>query len=262
MSKACGLTINLSGRTALVTGGSRGIGAAITEALAGAGASVTFTHTGSEQHQQAVEGLIKRLCESDGAVEGVVCDGCDSTATTACVDGIVEKYGKVDILVHNVGRNLARTPGETSDAAWHEFVDINLSSAFYAVRACLEHMVPSQYGRIILIGSSAQYSGGGGAIDYAAAKSGLTGMMTYLCKTYARKGILTNVVHPCVIETDLLSERYHDEAARRELIAGIPAGRLGRPEDIAGLVAYLVSSGGDYICGQSILVDGGRTFFS
>ena len=257
-----GLTINLSGKTALVTGGSRGIGAAITEALAMAGASVTFTHTGSKQRQEAVEDLVKRLRNSGHAVEAVASDACDSAATAACVNSVVEKYGRIDILVHNVGKNLARTPEEITDTSWRKFVDINLSSAFYAVRACVPHMVSSKYGRIILIGSSAQYSGGGGAIDYAAAKSGLTGMMTYLCKAYARQGILTNIIHPCVIETDLLKNRYRDEAAKRELIAQIPAGRLGKPEDIAGLVTYLVSSWGDYICGQAILVDGGRTFFS
>ena len=99
-------------------------------------------------------------------------------------------------------------------------------------------------------------------MDYAAAKAGLTGLMTYLCKTHARKGILTNIVHPCVIETDLLRDRYPDEAARVRLAAGIPAGRLGKPDDIAGLVAYLASPWGDYICGQAILVDGGRTLFA
>ena len=98
-------------------------------------------------------------------------------------------------------------------------------------------------------------------MDYAAAKAGLTGIMTYLCKEYARKGILTNIVHPCVIETDLLRERYSDDAAKQKLISQIPAGRLGKPADIAGLTAFLASSWGDYICGQSILIDGGRTLF-
>ena len=85
--------------------------------------------------------------------------------------------------------------------------------------------------------------------------------MTYLCKEYTRKGIMTNTVHPCVIETDLLRARYDDDAAKRELVAQVPAGRLGRPEDIAGLVAFLASPWGDFICGQAILVDGGRTVF-
>jgi 3-oxoacyl-[acyl-carrier protein] reductase len=140
-------------------------------------------------------------------------------------------------------------------------MDINLSTAFYAIRAAMPHMLKTGYGRIILIGSSAFYDGGGGAIDYAAGKAGLVGMMTYLCKNYARKGILTNVVHPCVIETDLLKERYNTEEKKKKLTDQIPVGRLGQPEDIAGLVAFLASSWGDFICGQSILVDGGRTLF-
>ncbi len=98
-------------------------------------------------------------------------------------------------------------------------------------------------------------------MDYAAAKAGLHGMMSYLSKTYTRRGIVTNLVHPCVIETELLRQRYADDAAKARLAAQIPVGRLGQPEDIAGLVAYLASSWGDYICGQAILVDGGRTLY-
>jgi 3-oxoacyl-[acyl-carrier protein] reductase len=90
----------------------------------------------------------------------------------------------------------------------------------------------------------------------------MKGMMAYLCRSFTRQGILTNLIHPAVIETDLLKERYGDEEARRRLIAQIPAGRLGKPEDIAALTAYLLSPWGDYICGQEILADGGRTFFN
>ena len=113
----------------------------------------------------------------------------------------------------------------------------------------------------LVIGSSAVYDGGGGAVGYAAAKAGLDGMVVYLTRNYARKGILANVIHPCVIDTELLRQRYSDEEKLRNLTAQIPAGRLGTPQDVAGLVAYLASSWGDYICGQSFLVDGGRTLF-
>jgi NAD(P)-dependent dehydrogenase (short-subunit alcohol dehydrogenase family) len=122
-------------------------------------------------------------------------------------------------------------------------------------------MEKNKFGRIILIGSSAAYDGGGGVLDYAAAKAALNGMMLFLCKQYARKGILTNAVHPCIIDTDLLKDRYGEPEKREKLRSQIPAGRFGTPEDIAGLVTYLVSPWGDYICGQDILVDGGRTFF-
>lgn len=253
------LAIDLSNRVALVIGGSRGIGAAITETLCCAGASVVFTHTGNPSYQKRVEELLTRIQKLGSSVKAVALNAMDSINTTSLVNEIVAEYGRIDILVCNVGQNLARPVEEVSDGEWAKFIDANLTSAFYAVRAVSPHMVKSRYGRIIFIGSSAVCDGGGGAIDYAAAKAGLNGMMLYLTRNYARKGIVTNVVHPCVIETDLLRERYASEEAKKTLISQIPVGRLGQPEDIAGVVAYLASSWGDYICGQAILVDGGRT---
>lgn len=253
------LTIDLCDKVAIVIGGSRGIGAAITEVLSRAGASVVFTHTGNPDHQDTLKELLNRIREAGGVAKAVALHAGDSEKTASLVDEIVAERGKIDILVCNAGQNLARPAEEVSDEEWAKFLDINLTSTFYAVRAVIPHMAQSHYGRIIFIGSSAVYDGGGGAIDYAAAKAGLNGMMLYLTKNYARKGIVTNTVHPCVIETDLLRERYSSLEARSGLISQIPVGRLGQPGDIAGLVAYLASSWGDYICGQSILVDGGRT---
>jgi len=255
------LTIDLTDKVALVIGGSRGIGGAITANLCEAGATTVFTHTGRPEYAEAVAAFEKRLREAGGKVRSAALDACDSAGTTAQVDAITAREGRLDVLVINVGRNPARTPDQITDASWRELIDLNLTGAFYAVRAALPHMVAQKCGRIILIGSSAAFAGGGGAIDYAAAKAGLAGMMHYLNKTYARTGILTNIVHPCVIETDLLRERYPDDEAKRTLVGQIPAGRLGRPEDIAGLVAYLASPWGDYICGQEILLDGGRTLY-
>jgi len=255
------LTIDLSGKRALVVGGSRGIGGCTTETLARAGAHVTFTHTGNPARQGDVDALLRSIRERGGSADSVASDACNMERMGLLVERILREKGKLDILVHNVGCNLARPAEDVTEQQWRRFLDVNLTSAFNSVRAALPHMVKAGHGRIILIGSSAVYSGGGGAIDYAAGKAGLTGIMTYLCKEYARRGILTNIIHPCSIETDLLRERYGDERKRQELISQIPVGRLGRPEDIAGLVAYLSSSWGDYICGQSILVDGGRTLF-
>lgn len=255
------MKINLSEKIALVIGGSRGIGAGITELLSKAGALTIFTHTGKSQYRSRLTALLARLKKEGCHVRAVTADALDSERTNAVVAEIIRKHGKIDILVVNVGQNLARPAECVTDKEWRRSIDLNLSAAFYAVRAVLPHMVERKYGRIILIGSSAAYNGGGGAIDYAAAKSGLNGMMLYLTQNYARKGIITNVVHPCVIETDLLRERYSDKEKRKNLIAQIPAGRLGKPEDIAALVTYLASAWGDYICGQSILVDGGRTLW-
>lgn len=255
------MNISLSGKTALVIGGSRGIGASITELLSQAGALTVFTHTGKPAYRAGLNAMLERLKKEGCQARAIKADAVDSKKTAAVVAEIVRKYKKIDILVVNAGRNIARPIESLTDLEWRSSIDLNLSAAFYAVRAVLPQMLAKKYGRIVLIGSSAAYNGGGGAADYAAAKSGLNGMMLYLAQNYARKGVLTNVVHPCVIETDLLRERYCNADKKKGLIAQIPAGRLGRPEDIAGLVVYLASEWGDYICGQSVLVDGGRTLF-
>ena len=255
------LNIDLKNKVAFVLGGSRGIGAAITQGLCQAGATTVFTHTGNSRYKDRVDGLLQSIEGFDGCAKAKVADACNSEETTKLAKGVAGEYGKIDILVANVGQNAARPAESVRDEQWSDGIKINLDSAFYGVRAVLPYMIEAGYGRIILIGSSAVYDGGGGAIGYAAAKAGLNGMMVYLARNYARKGIVTNVVHPCVIETDLLRQRYCDEEKKKQLIAQIPAGRLGRPKDIAGLVVYLASEWGDFICGQSILVDGGRTLF-
>jgi NAD(P)-dependent dehydrogenase (short-subunit alcohol dehydrogenase family) len=255
------LSIDLRGRVALVVGGSRGIGGATTEMLAQAGAAVIFTHLDPPQLLGDIDKLVARIREQGGQATPVLQDACDAAGTTSLVESTIHQYGKIDILVSNVGQNQARPAEEVTQEEWRRFIDINLTSAFNSVHAVLPHMVKAGYGRIILIGSSAVYSGGGGAIDYASGKGGLCGMMAYLAKEYARKGILTNLIHPCLIETDLLRARYCGEAARAKLVAQVPVGRLGKPQDVAGVVAFLVSSHGDYICGQSVLLDGGRTIF-
>jgi 3-oxoacyl-[acyl-carrier protein] reductase len=256
------LSIDLTGRVVLLLGGSRGIGEGITRLLCRAGARVVFTHTGNPQYAARLEGLLREVRAEGGAVQAEALDALDGEAAKALAERMASEHGRIDGLVCNVGKNLAREPHEVSDESWRRFLDLNLSSAFYGVRAVLPHMLKARYGRIVLIGSSAVFDGGGGAVDYAAAKAGLKGMMSYLCRNFTRRGILTNIVHPAAIETDLLKERYGEEEARRRLVAQIPAGRLGRPEDIAALTAYLLSPWGDYICGQEILADGGRTFFN
>jgi NAD(P)-dependent dehydrogenase (short-subunit alcohol dehydrogenase family) len=255
------LSIDLRGRIALVVGGSRGIGGAITEMLARAGAEVIFTFLDAPQLLGRSEILVARIKEKGGHATAVLLDARDAAGMASLAERTMQQYGRIEILVSNVGQNVARPVEDVTPEEWGRFIDINLTSAFNSVRVVLPHMVKAGYGRIVLIGSSAVYSGGGGAIDYAAGKGGLCGMMAYLAKEYTRKGILTNIIHPCLIETDLLRARYSSEDARARLIAQVPVGRLGKPEDVAGLVAFLVSSHGDYICGQSVLLDGGRTIF-
>lgn len=253
--------IDLSGRTALVIGGSRGIGEGITRLLCQAGAHVAFTWTGRSDVSGKVQALLAEIRSADGSVQAEAVDARDFSAACSLAERLLQARGRIDVLVCNVGANVARPAEGLSPEEWRAGVALNLDSAFHAVRAVLPGMVAAGGGRIILIGSSAVFDGGGGAIDYAAAKAGMTGMMAYLCRAYARRGILTNIVHPCVIETELLRERYADPSARQKLLSQIPVGRFGRPSDVAGLVAFLASSWGEYITGQEILLDGGRTMY-
>lgn len=255
------LSIDLSGRTVLLIGGSRGIGAGIVRILCQGGAHVAFTWTGRTDSAIAVDTLLAEASATGGSAQAEIVDATDFAATAGFVEELARKRGRIDTLVCNAGRNVVKPAESLSPQEWEAGLALNLDSAFFAVRAVLPHMLAAGSGRIILIGSSAVYDGGGGAIDYAAAKAALTGIMKYLCRTYTRRGILSNIVHPCVIETELLKERYSDPSAREKLVAQIPAGRLGRPEDVAGMVAFLASSWGDYITGQEILLDGGRTSF-
>ena len=255
------LRIDLQGRVALVTGGSRGIGAGITRTLCRAGCYTLFTHTGNPGRRESIDSLVTEIEEENGEARDAPLDALDAGGMRKLVDSIVGERGRIDSIVLNVGKNSERLVEDMTDEGWQQYIDLNLTSAYYGIRAVIPHMARQSYGRIILIGSSAAYDGGGGAIDYAAAKAGLTGMMLYLCKTYTRSGINTNVVHPCVIGTDLVRERYSTEEKWQQLVSQIPVGRVGKPEDIGGMVAYLASSWGDYITGQEILLDGGRTLW-
>lgn len=255
------LTIDLSKRVVLVLGGSRGIGAGITETLCAAGAKVVFTYWDKPEFKPAMDAMLQRIGDQGGAVKAVPANACDSEQTAAVVRDLIATHGRIDHLVCVVGQTRKREPSTISDEGWRQFIDMNLSSAFYAVRAVLPHMEKTGYGRIIFIGSSVMFDGGGGAIDYVAGKAGLVGMTAYLARTYARKGIVANTIHPCVVDTDLLRERYSDPEKLKQLIAQVPVGRLATPLDIANLAAFLLSPMGDFICGQDILVDGGRTMF-
>lgn len=255
------ITIDLTGKVALVVGGSRGIGGSITYTLARAGAIVVFTHTGNTAYAKNVHSFKEKIRSEKLNATGEILNATDYEGTKKLVSKIISEKGHIDILVHNAGLLIPKSLELKTPEEWSKVLDVNLTSAFYSVQAVMPHMVKNRTGRIIIIGSSAVYTGGGDAIDYAGAKSGLTGIVMYLAKNYAKKGINTNIIHPCLIETDMLKIRYNTKDKLEELRKQVPVNRLGKPEDIAYLVLFLVSSMGDYICGQSILVDGGRTFF-
>ena len=149
---------------------------------------------------------------------------------------------------------------EISPEEWRQFVDLNLNGAFISVKDCLRSMVARESGSIVLIGSAAIATGGGGRADYISAKAGLESMAKAITKEFAGKGVRCNVVHPSLILTDLLQERYPNESERAKAAESVPASRLGTPDDIAYATLFLLSDMASYISGQSIYVDGGRTF--
>ena len=185
----------------------------------------------------------------------------DMEPMKSAVSEAAEAMGGLDIVIPNAGINWVAPLEKLDLEGWRRAIDINLTSSFIAVKAALPWLLKAERGDIVLIGSSAAIDGGGGGAHYAAAKAGLEGLMRALMRELPRKGIGINVVHPCVIDTDLLRDRYDDEEKRARLTAQVPVGRLGTPEDIGALVAYLCSDLGGFICGQSILVDGGRTLW-
>jgi len=255
------LAINLEGRHGLVTGGARGIGAGIVRALAESGAHVAFTFLPTEQDTQAAQALVEALGRPGRHIVALPAPAQDLQAMTEAASLAAERLGGLDILVPNVGLTWP-APLETLDLeAWQRALDLNLTASFIAVKVALPFMLQARQGTIILIGSSVVVDGGGGGVHYPAAKAGLEGLMRGMMRELPRRGIRVNIVHPCVVDTDLLRQRYDTEEKRAQLAAQVPVGRLATPADIGHLVAFLCSDLGSFICGQSILVDGGRTLW-
>ena len=253
------LNIDLTGRRALVTGGSRGIGAGIVRVLAAAGAQVVFTHTDSETGRQAAAALTAGLAGDGRQVVGIAAAADDPVASERAVGRAAETLGGLDILIPNVGKNWAAALDQLDFDDWQRGISLNLTSVFVVVKAGYPWLRQVDRADVVLIGSSGVVDGGGGSAFYAAAKAGLVGMMHALMRELPCQGIHINTIHPCVVDTDLLRERYDTEEKRARLAAEVPLGRLARPEDIGYLAAFLCSDMGGFICGQSILVDGGRT---
>lgn len=255
------LTIDLKGKSCLVIGGARGIGASVVRTMAAAGCNVAWTYLdipadieASKEQQGVVSGMGVK-----GMARAVNCT--DEKTTMAFVDDLAEQWGGLNYLVFCAGFTSPVPFMDLNADEWRRVVDINLTGAFIATRAVIGRMLKSGAGgSIVLIGSAAIIAGGGGRADYVSAKAGLEGLNRAITKEFAPKGIRCNLVHPSLIETDLLKGRYPDPAKRAEAAGGVPLGRLGQPEDIANAVAFLLSDMASYITGQSLFVDGGRTF--
>ncbi len=254
------MKLDFKSKTAIVTGGSRGIGAAISTLLAESGANVMIDYIPIERDIEGLKQVEKHILDKGGIVDSFAGDVTSPEAMRDLCSKTVERFGSLDILVNSAGFTVPAGIAELSSDLWKSGIEVNLSGAYYATQAAAQHMLAQGTGRIIYIGSAGSITGGGGSAAYSAAKAGINGLVRALSKELAPKGITVNAVLPALIETDLLRDRQPDPEKRKKYIERIPVGRFGTPEDVAHMVLFLASDYAGFITGQQIIVDGGSTY--
>jgi len=242
------MKIDLTGRTALVTGSTRGIGRAIADVLTEAGARVAVVGRDQAKAAEVAEAV-------GGSAQGFGADVSDPASVVALVEGVEAAFGQIDILVNNAGLTRDNILFRIKDDDWDMVLDANLRGAFIAIRAASRGMMKRRWGRIINIASIVGITGNKGQANYAASKAGLIGLTKSVAKELGSRNILVNAVAPGFIETDMTAAMTPE--ARAALSGQIPLDRLGSPKDIAGTVAFLASEHAAYITGQVLVVDGG-----
>ena len=244
--------MELTGRTAVVTGGSRGIGRAVCLELAARGANVVLCYAGSEAAAQETAAA----CEQLGAKAlALRCDVSDAQAVKAMMKQAVSAFGRIDILVNNAGITRDGFLLMMKEADFDAVLDTNLKGTYLCLRAVVHTMMKQGYGRIVNISSVTGLRGNAGQANYAASKAGVIGLTKSAARELAFKNITVNAVAPGFIETDMTAALPQEN--RQALLAQIPAGRLGQAQEVARAVAFLASDDAAYITGQVLAVDGG-----
>ncbi len=244
--------MNLEGKTALVTGASRGIGREIALELARNGANVVVNYAGNKELAEKVAEEIRSLGRESFTIQA---DVAKSEDVDRMVKETIDRFGSLHILVNNAGITRDNLIMRMKEEDWDAVVNTNLKSVFLTTKAVTRQMMRQRYGRIINISSIVGISGNAGQANYTAAKSGIIGLTKTAAKELASRNITVNAVAPGFIETDMTDEL--PENIKEELFKQIPLGRLGQPEDIAYTVAFLASERSSYITGQVIQVNGG-----
>ena len=240
------------GHVALVTGGARGIGAAITTTLAKNGAKVA---AGYSRGRETAEALQQRL-EGEGAEVSVHQGRVDSIEDCRRVVGeVLERFGRIDFLVNNAGITVDKTVRKMTAEDWHNVLNVNLFGAFAMTKAVLEHMIERGSGRIVNISSVIGETGNVGQANYAASKAGMVGLTKSLALEMSRRGITVNVVAPGFIATEMVSAM--PQAALDSVVEKIPLRRLGKPEEVARVVQFLLEDESSYITGAVYTINGG-----
>ena len=244
--------MNFSGKTAVVTGGSRGLGRAICMELAQGGANVVFCYAGNEAAAEETAAA----CEALGArTLAVRCNVAESDEAKALMDAAIKTFGRIDILVNNAGITRDGLLLTMKEEAFDDVIATNLRGVFVCMKAAARQMVKQRYGRIVNLSSVSGIRGNAGQVNYAASKAGVIGMTKSAARELASRNITVNAVAPGFIATDMTAAM--PEAARTAALAAIPAGRMGSAEDVAHAVAFLAGEDAGYITGQVLSVDGG-----
>lgn len=242
----------LNGKIALVTGASRGIGAAIARELAREGAFVIINYHGSEERAKKVQEEI----ETEGGKAAIFqCSVADFAATEEMMKTIIKEYGRIDILVNNAGITRDNLIMKMSEEEFDQVLDTNLKGTFNTIRHVSRQMLKQRSGKIINISSVSGVLGNAGQANYAASKAGVIGLTKTMARELASRGITVNAVAPGFVDTEMTE--VLKEEVKEAAVAQIPLKRFGKPEEIAAAVAFLASEKADYITGQVIHVDGG-----
>ena len=246
--------MNFAGKTAVVTGGSRGLGRAVCLELAAGGANVVLCYAGNESAANETVGACEALGSKAIAIR---CNVADSGEVKALMDAAIQAFGRIDILVNNAGITRDGLLMMMKESDFDDVINTNLKGTFLCMKAVSRQMMKQRYGRIVNLSSVVGLRGNAGQVNYAASKAGVIGMTKSLAKELASRGVTVNAVAPGFMETDMTAAM--PEAAKTATLAAIPMGRMGAAENVAKAVAFLASEEAGYITGQVLAVDGGMS---